>query len=113
MRRCLVVLWLLMFFVPVCKAQELWDELGLDELSQAGARYDVGVELSPELELEQGVGNLLERAAEYLPAVLRAGLRSALMLLVIVILCAMAQGIQAAGGELKGPDVIVLAGRWP
>lgn len=110
MRRCLVFFALLLLFAPVCRAQELWQELGMDELSRAGARYDAGVELSADLELEQGVNGLLERAARYLPDALRAGLRSALMLLVIVMLCAMAQGMRSAGGETIGPDVCVMAG---
>ena len=112
MSRCVVVVVLLLSIAPVCRAQEqsLWDELGMDELARAGVWYDAGVELSEDLKLEQGLEDLLERAAGYLPGVLRAGLRSALALLVVVLLCAMAEGIRTAGIEQNGPNVCVMAG---
>lgn len=87
----------------------MWDAFGMDELGRAGQRYGAGVELSEDLKLEQGVKNLLERAADYLPGVLRSGLRSALVLMVVVLLCAMAEGIRAAGIEQNGLNVCVMA----
>lgn len=112
MKRCFCVVILLLSLATVCRAQEqpLWDELGLDELSRAGAQYDTGVELSAELELEQGVERLLDRAAWYLPGVLRSGLRSALVLLVVVLFCAIAEGARAAGKEQNGLNVCIMAG---
>lgn len=103
---------LLLFFAPACRAQEqqLWDELGVDELARAGAQYDTGVELTEELKLEQGLKELLDRAAGYLPGVLRSALRSALVLMVVVLLCAMAEGVRAAGIEQSGVNVCVMAG---
>ena len=112
MKRCVVVIWLLALLMPVCRAQEaqLWDELGLDELSRAGVRYDTGVELSENPELDQGLESLLERAVLHLPKVLRTGLRSALMLIVIVMLCAMADGVRSAGRETGGLNICLTAG---
>lgn len=112
MKRCLIVVALLLFLAPVCRAQEqpLWEEFGLDELARAGAQYDTGVQLSEELKLEQGLTDLLKRAAGYLPGVLRSGLRSALVLMVVVLLCAMAEGVRAAGIEQSGVNVCVMAG---
>ena len=89
---------------------DLWEPLGLDELSRAGERYDAGVELSETPQLEQGIDGLLERAVQHLPDVLRAGLRSALVLLIVVILCAMAEGVRTVGGEENGLNICVMAG---
>jgi len=88
----------------------MWEAFGMDELGRAGIRYGVGVELSEDLKLEQGVETLLERLADYLPGVLRSGLHSALVLLVVVLLGAMAEGIRAAGIEQNGMNVCVMAG---
>lgn len=112
MRRCLTILFLLLLLCPVCRAQEsgLWDELGVGELARAGERYDAGVELSGEMELDEGLNSLLERAAEHLPGVLRSGVSGALTLLVIVILCAVAEGIRTAGQEQSGLNVCLVAG---
>lgn len=112
MKRCLVILLLALILAPVCGAREeaLWDELGMDELARAGRQYDAGVELSEEAQLDRGLERLLERAVEHLPGVLRKGLSSAVSLLVIVILCAMAEGLRAAGGERNGLNVCVMAG---
>ena len=112
MKRCLMVLMLLLSFTPVCRAQEpaLWDELGMEELARAGEEYDTGVELSSGLELEQEVESLLDRTASHLPGVLRSSLRSALLILVVVLMCAMAEGLRQAGGEQSGLNVCVIAG---
>lgn len=112
MKGCLIVAGLLLVLISPCHARQpdLWQSLGGDELSRAGAQYDTGVELSDTPQVEQGVEDLLERAAQHLPGVLRAGLRSALVLLVVVVLCAMAEGVRAAGGEENGLNVCVMAG---
>lgn len=112
MKRCLIVAVLLLVLIPPCHARQpdLWQSLGGDELSRAGVQYDTGVELSDTPQVEQGVENLLERAAQHLPGVLRAGLRSALVLLVVVVLCAMAEGVRAVGGEENSLNICVMAG---
>ena len=112
MKRILVILLLCLYLAPVCRAQEdeLWDTLGVDDLSRAGVEYGVQVQMTPELSLEQGVNTLLQQMMEHMPAVLKVGVRSGLMLLVIVLLCAMAEGVRAAGGESGGLNVCILAG---
>lgn len=111
MKRCVVILLLLLFLAPVCRGrEELWDSFGLDELSRAGERYDVGVELNGEAELDRGVEHLLARAAEHLPKVLRAGLSSAVSLLIVVVFCAMAEGMNGAGSQTGELNVCVMAG---
>ena len=112
MKRALIVLMLCFFFAPVCRAQEeeLWDALGVDDLSRAGMEYGVEVELTPELNLEQGASTLLEQMMAHMPSVLKVGVRSGLMLLVIVMLCSMAEGVRTVGGESGGLNVCILAG---
>lgn len=112
MKRVLIFLTLCLFLAPVCKAQDagLWDALGIDELSRAGEEYGVAVPLTADLAFDQGISTLLEQATEYMPDILRAGIRSGLLLLVIAMLCAMAESLQAAGVESKGLNVCVLAG---
>lgn len=112
MKRAVVFLILCFFFAPVCRAQEdgLWDALNIDELSRAGMEYGVDVQLTPELNLEQGVNSLLEQVVDHMPAVLKVGVRSGLMLLIIVMLCAMAEGMRAAGSEQGGLNMCILAG---
>lgn len=111
MKRCLVIAVLLLALAPVCRAQEeLWDHLGMDELSRAGERYEVGVELDRDMELDRGVEHLLARAAKYLPTVVREGLSSAVSLLIIVIVCAMAEGVRGAGSPIGELNVCIIAG---
>lgn len=112
MKRCLLAAVVLLLFVTRCHASqpELWEPLGLDELSRVGEQYGTGVELSETPQLEGGIERLLEQALAHLPDVLRSGLRSALMLLVVVVLCSMAEGLRAVGGEESGLNICVLAG---
>ena len=111
MKRWFVLFAVSMLLCVPCRAQDkqIWDELGGGELARAGERYNVGIELSPELDLDEGARSLLGRASEYLPGVVRDALRSALMLLVVVLLCAAAEGVQAAGMP-GGMPVCVMAG---
>lgn len=112
MKRCLTFVVLVLLLSGVCRAQDrtMWDQLDLDELSRAGAQFDTGVEWSEDIELNRGLQSLLERAGQYLPGVVRAGIRSAFSLLVIVILCGMAEGMQEAGMGTGGLNVCVMAG---
>lgn len=87
----------------------LWSELDLDELDRAGQSYVEDVDLSQTTSLEQGVAFVLEKGAAALPAVFRQSVRSALILLVIVLLCAMADNVQAAG-KPDALQIVVIAG---
>lgn len=101
----------LLLLTPCCRAQgdELWDSVGAGALERAAERYDVGVELAEGLEPESGAAQLLRRAADHLPEAVRAGVRSALLLLVVVLLCGMAEGAMGAGESGSFP-VTVTAG---
>lgn len=111
MKRGFVILAAMLLFCFPCRAQDgqLWNELGGDELARAGQQYDVGIALSPELELDEGAKTLLERVEEHLPGALRDAVQGALLLLVVVLLCAAAEGVRAAGTP-GGIPVSVMAG---
>lgn len=111
MKRCVAIVFLLLFLAPVCRGQEeLWDKLGMDELSQAGERYDVGVELNSGIQLDQGVEHLLSRVIKHLPSFLREGVSSAVSLMVVVTLCAVAEGVRGAGSPTGEVNVCLMAG---
>ena len=112
MKRCLLTAVVLMLFVTKCHAgqTELWGSLGLDQLAEAGEQYGAAAELHETPQLEGELERLLEQALAHLPQVLRGGLRSALMLLAVVVLCSVAEGLRAIGGEENGLNICVLAG---
>ena len=68
---------------------------GLDELYRQAEEY--GVE--PSGNLEQGLGAILARVPEVLEELLTAGLRTALKLLSVVLLCAFGSGMGTAGQQ--------------
>ncbi|MBE6956737.1 MAG: stage III sporulation protein AE [Ruminococcaceae bacterium] len=109
MKRCLMVLAILLVMLQPCRADQLSEQLGTDELIKAGQAYDTGVEFSQDLELEAGANRLLERAAQLLPELIRDAVRGGLLLLVVVLLCGMAQAMHTAGGQSQLP-VPVMAG---
>lgn len=109
MKRCLIFLVMVLALIQPCRADRLTEQLGTDELAKAGQAYDVGVEFSDDLELEDGAGRLLERAAQLLPDVIRDAVRGGLLLLVVVLLCGMTQAMHAAGAQGQLP-VSVMAG---
>ena len=112
MKRCWMVVIVMLLLTGSCRAQEqlLLDELELDKLSEAGVQYDTGVEFSRDMDLDRGLKQLAERAGEHLPRALRTGLRSAVLLLAVVLLCGMADGMRAAGIGTDSLNVCVMAG---
>ena len=66
---------------------------GVDELYRQSEEYGV----MPTADLEQGLGTVLARVPEVLEEVFTAGLRTALKLLAVVMVCALGSGMGAAG----------------
>jgi len=101
--RFLIFLITALALVTPCRGaeSEMWDELGVDRLPQAAREYGVVAELSPDLTLD----GVLEQAAQvvwqYLPGVVKAGVRSVLTLMAVVLLCAMADSAQSGEGGLR------------
>ena len=109
MKRSLVFLAILLLLIQPCRAGELTEALGVDRLEKAGQAYDVGVELSPDITLEEGAEHLLARVVRLLPDVFRQALRGGLVLLAVVLLCGIANSMHTAGGGSQLP-VAVMAG---
>lgn len=109
MKRSLIILGILMLFIYPCQADQLSEELGAGELARAGQAYDVGVEYSADLDLNEGAERLLARVMQNLPDTVRRALRGGLALLAVVLLCGMAHSVHAAGGGEQLP-VAIMAG---
>lgn len=109
MKRSLVFVAILLLLMQPCRADQLTEQLGADDLAQAGQAYDVGVEFSADLNLNDGAQHLLTRVVQQLPDTIRQALRGGLMLLAVVLLCGMAHSMHAVGGGGQLP-VAVMAG---
>lgn len=110
MKRCFIFCCILLYFILPCAAKgELWSELGLERLERAGKTYGSDVTLDQNLQLDDGIASMAERTAHHLPKAIGSALKSALMLLTVVLLCAMADGVNSLGGAGALP-VPVMAG---
>ena len=100
----------LVLIVPCRAAGEdtVEDSLDLSGLEAAAGEYGAGLDLDS-LTLDGGLAQLGEQAERQMPRLLRSGLRSALRILVVALLCALAEGTRA-GGSREGVDVVVMAG---
>lgn len=111
MRLLALVAAAVLLAVPCAAAQSGadWDSLGVGELERAAGDYGADIELSGGLTLDGGLAQVAGRAMELLPGALSACLKSALMLMAVALLCAMAQGLRAAG-QREGLQTAVMAG---
>ena len=78
---------------------------GLDELWDQAERYGVDEDTG----LEQGIHNLFSDAADQIGDLLRSSLATGLKLMVVVLLCGLAQSAQPEGGG-KGLSAVTIAG---
>ena len=97
----MAVLTLALFLCPVRGMQVD----GLDELYRQSEEYGI----SRETQLESGLLELIERIPGVLEELMTAGLRTAVKLLAVVLVCALAEGMGAAG-QSNMPAGIRLAG---
>ena len=102
MKKIWICLLVCALCVVPCGAQEL-SVPGLDELWEETQGY--GIEQGSGL--EEGLSGLLATAGEQLGSLARGSLSTGLKLLAVVLLCALAQGLQ--GGN-EGPRAVELAG---
>jgi len=109
MKRSLIVLGIVLLFIQPCRADQLSEQLGAGDLARAGQAYDVGVEFSMDMDLDDGAERLLTRVMQQLPDTIRQALRGGLMLLAVVLLCGMAHSAHMVGGGEQLP-VAVMAG---
>ena len=102
MRRIAVFLLCALLGVIPCLGAEL-SVPGLDELWQEAEGY--GVEAGAGL--DEGLSNLFSDGAAQIGGLLRASLSTALKLMAVVLLCALAQGVQPQG---EGLQPVTIAG---
>ena len=102
MRRIAVFLLCALLGVVPCLGAEL-SVPGLDELWQEAEGY--GVEAGAGL--DEGLSNLFSDGAAQIGGLLRASLSTALKLMAVVLLCALAQGVQPQG---EGLQPVTIAG---
>ena len=84
------------------------EALDLDGLQAAGEEWAPGVELEEGLDLEQGLQAILDTGSGQISGVVRKALRSGVLLLVVVLLCSLAEGMYAIGGNTV--DVVSIVG---
>jgi len=98
---CFLILFLLCQ-MGMAKAAEVSDELtdaaGLNELQEAAEGYMDDVPLNTDLSIDDGVSALLEKMKNSFGVILRGAVSSGVKLLVIVLLCGLAEGIEPNEG---------------
>jgi stage III sporulation protein AE len=115
MRRiyCMLLLLAALFVLPVQGADllsEQEDALDLDGLAEAGEEYLPGITPGPGLDLEDGLGQVLERGSWAVEGIVKAAIGSGVLLLVIVLLCSLAEGTYGGLGGGGSLDVVSIAG---
>ena len=79
------------------------EALDLDGLQAAGEQWAPGVDLEEGLDLEAGLQSILDTGSGQVFGVVRKAVRSAVLLLTVVMLCGLVESFQdAAGGEETG-----------
>ena len=86
------------------------EALGLDKLTQAAEGYGPQGDLAAGIDLDQGLQNILDTGSGAVIGVARKAVRSAVLLLVIVLLCALADGACEAAGDGKTLDIVPIVG---
>ena len=107
----LMLLGLLAVSVQAAETGEIAQSIqGLDELQQAGEQWLPDVELSEGISLDEGVRSILDTGSSEVFGVLRKGLRSGVLLLVVVMLCGVTEGLSDSAGAARTVDVVTITG---
>ncbi len=85
------------------------EALDTQALERAAEDYTGGQALTPEISLDKGLQNILETGSTQVFGILRKAVRSGIILLVIVLLCGLADGMYSGLGS-TGLDVVAVAG---
>lgn len=83
--------------------EEQADALELDELERAAEEYLGEIDLAQGIDWDKGLGALFDTGREQLPGILRMAARSGGMLLVIILLCSLADGMDLGEGGKQLP----------
>lgn len=107
---CLALVISPAFAAGAQQAQALQEErLELDKLERAAEQQLDGVDLKLGDDWQEGLDELLDTGTAQLGGIVRKAVHSVVLLLVVVLLCSLAQGLTLAGGE-RGLSVIPLVG---
>ena len=85
------------------------ESLDLGGLQNAAGEYAGGIDLTPDLSLDQGIQRILDTGSGQINGVIRKAVRSAVLLLTIVLLCGLADGLCDGLGK-SSVDVVAVAG---
>lgn len=85
------------------------EALDLQGLERAAEDHAPGVELTPDISLDEGIQRILDTGSGQVSGVVRKAVRSGVLLLVIVLLCGLADGLYDGLGK-SGVDVVAVAG---
>ena len=105
---CLCLTWTTAAAAAGDVLEQQSDALGLDELSDAAGEYAPEGAVG-EVDLNQGLSDLLDTGSAELSGVVRKAVRSGVLLLAVVLLCALAQGTCEVAGEGSGLPVVPMA----
>ena len=86
------------------------EALDLDGLRRAAEGELSGLEIGSGLDLDYGIEQIFDKGRDELPGVLRRAVRSAVVLLSVVLLCALAGEVSGSLGAPAELDVTALAG---
>lgn len=86
------------------------EALDLDGLRRAAEGELSGLEIGSGLDLDYGIEQIFDKGRDELPGVLRRAVRSAVVLLSVVLLCALAGEVSGSLGAPAEVDVTALAG---
>lgn len=85
------------------------DALDTQGLEGAAGEYSPGQALSPDISLDQGLQSIIDTGGDQVFGIVRKAVRSGILLLVIVLLCGLADGLYGGLGK-SGLDIVVVAG---
>ena len=86
------------------------EALDLDGLRRAAEEELSGLEIGSGLDLDHGIEQIFDKGRDELPGVLRRAVRSAVVLLAVVLLCALAGEVSGSLGAPAELDAAALAG---
>lgn len=104
-----MILLTLIFLSGAACAAELKDQVDLDSLEQAAEEYMDSVTPDEKLNLNEGIKTIMNKAAAAVGEVRNKAVKSGVLLLVIVLFCAVAEG-SFAGAGLGTLQVVPLVG---
>ncbi|WP_209343501.1 stage III sporulation protein AE [Flavonifractor sp. AGMB03687] len=82
------------------------EALGLDELEEAGSEWMPDVDLAAGLDLDESISQILDTGSAELGGVIRKALRSGALLLVVVLVCSLAEGMGAGNGPVDAAALV-------